>query len=221
MHYYLPGVKVLGIKAETVAIIFILPGDITSFLVQAGGDVAADGATDPNVIRIALLVYTSGMALQQLFILFFFAITIAFHRQLVARRRRVLPIYAVLVSITIRVIYRIAEYASGAIVTDITTHEAYYYALDATPVFLALVIFCVWHPGKILVGAGSEFPKKEGRGWCCCCCGRRAKKSTGQKTLPETPMSLIEEGNTYSPGSRRTRTFHRHVRDRLDLGLLF
>lgn len=37
--------------------------------------------------------------------------------------------------------------------------EAYIYCLDATPMFLALLLLSVMHPGRVLVGIGSEFPR--------------------------------------------------------------
>ena len=36
--------------------------------------------------------------------------------------------------------------------------EAYAYALDAFPMLLALLLLCVFHPGRFLVGPESEFP---------------------------------------------------------------
>ncbi|EJT99582.1 hypothetical protein DACRYDRAFT_90214 [Dacryopinax primogenitus] len=165
MHYFLPGERIFGIKAETIAVIFIW-GDITSFLVQAGGGLPADSATDPNVIRICLLVYTGGVALQQLFILFFFAIAIRFHMRLSLLKRArgmkgfetvlMWTLYVVLVLITIRIIYRILEFSMGYI-NYVTTHEVFYFVFDALPMFLALVIFNIWHPAKILVGEDSDF----------------------------------------------------------------
>ncbi|KZT54886.1 hypothetical protein CALCODRAFT_485204 [Calocera cornea HHB12733] len=179
MHYFLPAERVLGIKAETVAVIFIcVTSPPSSFVVQAGGGLATDGTQDVNVVRIALLVYTSGVALQQLFICFFFAIAI-------------------------RIIYRLAEYASGAIITDVTTHEVYYYVLDATPMFLALVVFCAVHPGLTLVGPGGEFEKKKGRRCCFCCCGRRQRRTRGMdKELPGTPASQEELNHIESTHSQ-------------------
>lgn len=38
-------------------------------------------------------------------------------------------------------------------------NEAYIYCLDATPMFLALLLLSVMHPGRVLVGPGSEFPR--------------------------------------------------------------
>lgn len=38
-------------------------------------------------------------------------------------------------------------------------NEAYVYCLDATPMFLALLMLGVMHPGRVLVGPESEFPQ--------------------------------------------------------------
>lgn len=38
-------------------------------------------------------------------------------------------------------------------------NEAYVYCLDATPMFLALLLLSAMHPGRVLVGPESEFPR--------------------------------------------------------------
>lgn len=40
-------------------------------------------------------------------------------------------------------------------------HEAPLYTLEALPMFAALVLWNVSHPGRVLVGPNSEFPKRE------------------------------------------------------------
>lgn len=42
----------------------------------------------------------------------------------------------------------------------IEKHELFPYIFDAAPMFVALLLLNILHPGKILVGAESEFPKK-------------------------------------------------------------
>jgi len=41
----------------------------------------------------------------------------------------------------------------------IPTHEAFFYCLDALPMISAVGIMCFIHPGHVLVGLDSEFPK--------------------------------------------------------------
>jgi hypothetical protein len=60
-------------------------------------------------------------------------------------------------------------------------HEAPFYCLEATPMFLALLLWNVYHPGRILVGPDSEFPKKEKK-------SKRGEK--GLLPLSATPSPL-------------------------------
>jgi hypothetical protein len=39
------------------------------------------------------------------------------------------------------------------------SNEAYVYCLDASPMFLALLLFSIMHPRRALVGPESEFPR--------------------------------------------------------------
>lgn len=62
----------------------------------------------------------------------------------------------------LRIFYRIAEFGGGLspVSNPIPYHEAYSYALDAFPMMVCLVILAFMHPGRVLVGLGSELPKK-------------------------------------------------------------
>lgn len=51
-------------------------------------------------------------------------------------------------------------------------NEAFVYVFDATPMFLALLLLSVMHPGRILVGPQSDFPRLS----------RKEKKSAKQET---------------------------------------
>lgn len=67
------------------------------------------------------------------------------------------------VIVQIRIIFRIIEFSAGAdssLSKNISNHEAYMYCFDALPMFLALLTFHLWHPGKVLVGPESEFEKR-------------------------------------------------------------
>lgn len=59
-----------------------------------------------------------------------------------------------------RIIYRLIEYASGDNPSNpLPYHEVYFYALDALPMSLAIILMCITHPGHVLKGPKSEFPK--------------------------------------------------------------
>lgn len=67
-------------------------------------------------------------------------------------------------SMKVRVIFRIVEFAGGVTLDNpIPFHEEYTYALDCFPMMAALLILAIYHPGRYLVGPESEFPKKSRR----------------------------------------------------------
>lgn len=114
-----------------------------------------------------------GIGAQELFILLFAVLAARFQYKMknlestatstfspaIPWRRLLYALYLSLVCITIRIIYRLVEY-SGGMDTTIATSEAAFYCLEAAPMIIALVIFNLVHPGMVLVGEGSEFPKK-------------------------------------------------------------
>ncbi|ODH23742.1 hypothetical protein ACO22_05361 [Paracoccidioides brasiliensis] len=110
-----------------------------------------------------------GIGLQELFIILFFIMAGRFqylmtqleiHQpQHLPWRRHLYSLYAALVLITIRIIFRLVEYSSGT-ESGLAISEAAFYCLEAVPMFTGLVLFNVLHPGHVLVGPESEFPKK-------------------------------------------------------------
>ncbi|KAL9598624.1 MAG: hypothetical protein Q9219_004369 [cf. Caloplaca sp. 3 TL-2023] len=111
-----------------------------------------------------------GVGFQQLFILVFLYIALRFQQQVTRERPNGLPqallllyaTYAVLILITVRIIFRLVEYAQG-LDTSIPNHEIYQYIFDSLPMLLALVIFNVIHPGRIMPGKESDFPSRKER----------------------------------------------------------
>jgi hypothetical protein len=75
-------------------------------------------------------------------------------------------------------------------------HEWYFYVFDATPMLFALTLMNLVHPGRILVGTGSEFPKgpsrKEKRE------AKRAKKDTARARKAERRMAKKHMGASMS-----------------------
>lgn len=132
-----------------------------------------------------------GIGLQQLFIFVFLWMAIMFHRGLSSvnknsKTKEVLlllnVLYAVLFLITVinhshtphlqfsiltrsiqgRIIFRLLEYYNG-LDSAIPNHEAYQYCLDSLPMFVALVLFNICHPGRIMPGKESDFPSRKAR----------------------------------------------------------
>jgi hypothetical protein len=61
----------------------------------------------------------------------------------------------------IRIIFRIGQYAQGTSTKNpVLTHEEYEYVFDAVPMLFGLIALNIFHPGRILQGPDSSFPKK-------------------------------------------------------------
>ncbi|KAB5585202.1 RTA1 like protein-domain-containing protein [Coniochaeta sp. 2T2.1] len=181
IYFFVPEQKIGGIKSTSLSKIFVA-ADIVTFLVQAvGGSMASPGA-ETGTIKTGLTVYMVGMGIQEACILAFVFLMILFHRRVVRLDTEggrwngavepagsesmfvrgwgmsLFALYGVLGVITIRIVYRIAEFAKGVTPTNpIPFHEVYSYVLDAFPMMLALLLLAIWHPGRVLQGPGSDF----------------------------------------------------------------
>ena len=72
--------------------------------------------------------------------------------------------------------FRIIEFSGGHVTTVIEDNEWFAYVFDSGPMFLALLLFNVRHPGAFLQGPGSEFEKQT---WKQRWARRRQRKTTG------------------------------------------
>ena len=168
---YTSSAKIFGIHAWRFGLYFVLL-DIVAFITQASGASMASGdnLTNTQIMR-GLHIYMGGIGLQQLFILCFLALALRFQKQM----KRDMPmaskseplrllyiIYVVLVLISVRIIFRLIEYSSG-LSSAIPTHEAYQYVFDSTPMLIALVLFNIVHPGRIMAGKEANLPSRKER----------------------------------------------------------
>ncbi|EFE37728.1 RTA1 domain protein, putative [Trichophyton verrucosum HKI 0517] len=185
VHFFLPDKRCFGISARRLTVIFVCL-DIFAFLTQGASTSLLNSDSASSIkIGINLCTFTSltlqtsqfpnmsidmgGIGLQELFILIFIGLAVRFQYKMAIVeqtehsngpwRPLLYTVYATLVLITIRIIYRLVEY-SGGLHSAIATNEAAFYILDATPMFLALFALNIFHPGRFLVGPGSEFEKK-------------------------------------------------------------
>ncbi|KAH8818857.1 RTA1 domain-containing protein [Flagelloscypha sp. PMI_526] len=171
--YFIPEQRVWGVSARRLSLIFVLL-DVLAFGVQATGAVLANNSdgnsqNSDKQLKLGLHIYQGGVGMQEFFIVIFFAITIRAHIE-ISRfhntfreqnwRKVIFPLYAVLVLITIRVIFRLCEY-SGGFDTGLITQEKWFYILEAGPMWICLTLFSLIHPGSVLVGPKSEFQKKQ------------------------------------------------------------
>jgi hypothetical protein len=152
---------------------------------QAAGGSMINPSNSAEAQMRGIHIYMGGIGLQQFFILGFVGLVVSFHYKMLSLdgseewKRPLYAMYASLLLITvrpplpfsihlcppvltrpqIRIVYRLIEFSSG-IYSPLTMHEAPFYCLEATPMFCALLLWNVYHPGQILVGPDSEFPKK-------------------------------------------------------------
>jgi hypothetical protein len=80
VHYWHPEGKVAGLRATAIAKWFVL-ADIASFIVQGVGGIMASPSSSPEIVKVGLNIYLSGMGIQQFFILFFVSLMYAFQRR--------------------------------------------------------------------------------------------------------------------------------------------
>jgi hypothetical protein len=154
----------------------------SAFLMQAVGGTMMSGDSAKTTL-LGIHIYMGGIGLQQFFVLGFTALVVRFHykmRRIDGSTEWKRPLYTMYTSIglitvrclslltstshsstrQIRIVFRLIEFSSG-VYSPITMHEAPFYCLEALPMFAALLLWNISHPGQILVGPDSEFPKKE------------------------------------------------------------
>ncbi|KAJ5337569.1 hypothetical protein N7452_004297 [Penicillium brevicompactum] len=177
IYFFIPERKLAGISARHYGIVFVTL-DIIAFLVQLGGaSLTTNTDAAPKTVLLGLHIYMGGIGMQEFFILWFFGLAIYMHQKMIRMegngqigmeklqtgrfswRWLFYSTYFTLVMITIRIIFRLAQYAQGTSATNpVLTHEEYEYVFDAAPMFLALVALNIFHPGHVLRGPDSTFP---------------------------------------------------------------
>ncbi|TGO23065.1 hypothetical protein BPAE_0145g00140 [Botrytis paeoniae] len=179
IYFFIPDQKVWGIKGIQIAKIFVWL-DVLSFITQLVGGILISPGADPNIPMIGIHIYMGGIGFQEFCILLFTAIAIKFMfimqqrersigvsaNQILDQRHRgwrplLYIMFTSLALITTRIIYRLVEFSAGLDPSknSIPYHEWYFMVLDASPMLIAIALMNVVHPGRILVGEGSEFPR--------------------------------------------------------------
>ena len=70
--------------------------------------------------------------------------------------------YTVVTLISVRIIFRLIEYWNG-INSSIGLHEVYEYIFDSTLMLIALSLFNIFHPGRLMPGKESNMPGRKVR----------------------------------------------------------
>ncbi|KAL4937752.1 RTA1 like protein-domain-containing protein [Aspergillus oleicola] len=196
IHFFMPERRIGMIKPSHLTTLFVLL-DIGSFIVQAVGGLMASPNSSADTMQTGIHIYMIGMGVQEFFILLFLLIAITFHRRVLHLdnagalpenktqwRGMLYALYASLLFITVRIIFRLVEYSSGTELSNsIVSHEWFMYVFDAVPMCVAIGIWCLSHPGVVLKGPDARMPPSPlGRFFrCCCCCGccRKGRKNKG------------------------------------------
>jgi len=159
---FLSNDRVLGLKGSILGKLFVC-FDLVSFIVQIGGGLMSLSKT-ANTAKRGLHIVEVGLVFQEALIVYFFCLTV----RLIAKMKRHLPKNATyrrirlqvnavqfsLFLITYRIIYRLVEFTApegSARSNYMKDHEWLVYIFDAGPMFIALLIMNIWHPGKILI----------------------------------------------------------------------
>ncbi|THC98405.1 hypothetical protein EYZ11_002124 [Aspergillus tanneri] len=196
IYFFIPDHRIGIFKPSLLAMIFIVL-DLASFITQlVGGSMAGVGQPEDQIMK-GIHIYMAGIGIQEFFIVIFLIIAILFHRQMLYLDRRgeltglkakwrplLYALYASLLFITVRIIYRLVEFSSGKSASNpIPYHEWYMYAFDATPMFFAISVWNLAHPGTVLQGPDAKMPPSGIRKIFCFCCRRRKHK--GMQNIPD------------------------------------
>jgi len=195
IHFYIPAHRLLHLKASTFATIFVLL-DIICFIIQLiGGGMAGVGAP-PQQMKTGLNIYKAGIALQEAFVILFIGLAVKFQVAIQRlERSEILPIekkmwrrllyavYASLIFISVRIIFRLVEFSNGTTSENqILNVEWYQYVFDSIPIFFAGLVFVISHPGTYMQGPDSVMPVAT---WRRKCAERRQRKKNLKKVVDE------------------------------------
>ncbi|KAM5347966.1 hypothetical protein ACJ41O_007790 [Fusarium nematophilum] len=167
VYFRMPDKKLLGIKAIRMTVLFVWI-DVILFIVQGGGGSLLSNDGDQNLIRIGQKIYMGGVGAQLGIIVIFSGLTSFFYvklRQIEGRdmgrmKWLIWTMLLVLAMILIRIVFRLVEFGPGVNEeNDLLANEGYPLGLDAFPMLFALVLLNVMHPGFVLRGPDSEFPR--------------------------------------------------------------
>jgi hypothetical protein len=148
------------IRASLLTKIFV-GGDVLSFLTQSAGGGLLSNAKTTSSVNLGQNIITAGLGIQVAFFGFFVVVAMVFHRRIqksptarsssttIPWQRHLIVLYTACLLILVRSVFRIAEYVMGQD-SVLLSHEIYIYIFDATLMFLAMIVFNVYHPSAII-----------------------------------------------------------------------
>ncbi|SPN99866.1 related to phospholipid-translocating ATPase [Cephalotrichum gorgonifer] len=159
IHFVHVDQKVMRLRAALLTKVFVWL-DVVCFLVQgSGGSLLA--SDDHKIADIGKKIYIAGIAVQAAIIIVFGGLTAQFYRELDSKGRMDRPVkmtkWLVIVLFANLVLIMFIPGANSD--NPLLTNEIYVYCLDALPVLIGLLLLNVLHPGMVLRGPDSEFPR--------------------------------------------------------------
>ena len=100
----------------------------------------------------------------------------------------------------IRIIFRLIEYSPAGESSNIQGKEVLFYTLDSVPMAFAAYLINIFHPGPILVGPDSEFPKKS-----------RKEKKEEKRVKKEEKMRAKEEKKREKEVKKAEKNAEKHA----------
>lgn len=208
VNFFSPARTVWIFSPSTLALIFVTL-DIVSFVVQLiGGGMAGPGAS-PESQRKGLNLYMGGIGMQEGFIALFLGLVVKFHRdqrqaersgrlalnKIAGWRWMIWALSTCMLAITIRIIYRLIEFSAGLGSSNpLPKNEPLLYVLESAPMFLAIVLWNIFHPGRYMFGEDTKMEASWlSRHLCCCCNARRGKNMNNRDGHAGTPYRLYHD----------------------------
>lgn len=193
IHCYIPNHSLLGLKASVIALAFV-GLEVGCMVIQAIGVVISSPGAPTDQLNRGLNLYMIGIGLQEIFNLIFLALVIKFHCTMLRLerlehnsktfleyekrtwRRLLYTIYTSLFLLTVRIIFRLAQFSHGRTEGNpALDKEFYFYVFDGIPMFLAGLSMAIIHPGMFLKGPDAVMPRAMGG----CCCRRNKLQKSG------------------------------------------
>ncbi|KAK4190988.1 RTA1 like protein-domain-containing protein [Podospora australis] len=151
--------RVLGVAARLITKLFVIC-DILAFLVQAAGSsIASSVSWVGPTSEVGVNVLIGGLAFQTVVLGLFLAALGRFWYKVPrdggSWRGLGIAVMISTVLIFIRCIYRLVEFAEG-VDGYAFRNEWLLWVFESAPMFVAVVVFCVWHPGACLGKNGGK-----------------------------------------------------------------
>ncbi|ESK96060.1 integral to membrane protein [Moniliophthora roreri MCA 2997] len=155
----------LLVSPRRITLSFII-SDVSTFLIQAAGGASSVSANDDRMRLVGSRIFLAGLALQLLsFAIFTFIYLNFVHR---VRKYELATwhmdqskkwyndwrslagaVFISCIGVLIRSVYRTVEISEG-FAGHLATTEAFFYALDTLPLFIAIVIYIPFWPGRFI-----------------------------------------------------------------------